>query len=94
MIRPYNEYQPVSDTHLRPRERLEPARAALRHAVSLLEQFSRRTESAWDHLSDEELQTICDAAEAALNAAQNAAFLGESGYCPRPIREIRWPGKE
>jgi hypothetical protein len=90
MIRPYKKHQMIPERDISCAERLEPARAAVRHAIKLLEQFSDMTDKAWDGLSDAQLQTICNAAESAFNAAQNCAFLGVGGYNGYPVRMVVW----
>lgn len=90
MIRPYNKQDLFREKDLTPAERLEPARAAIRHAITLLQQFDDKIAHASPLLTDENLQTICDAAEAAYNAAGNAAFLGHSGFEPAPVKTVGW----
>lgn len=90
MIRPYHKHDLFLEKDLTPAERLEPARAAIRHAIDLLQQFNDTIAHASPLLTDENLQTICDAAEAAYNAAGNAAFLGHSGFEPVPVKTVGW----
>lgn len=52
------------------------------------------TDKAWDGLTDAQLQTICNAAESAYNAAQNCAFLGVGGYNGCPVRMVVWEDAE
>ena len=90
MITPYNKTNPFDGKVRTARERLEPARNALDHAIKVIEQAKEESLDAWDGLSEEELQKICDAAEVVRNAAWNAACLGISGYKPAPVWEVNW----
>ena len=90
MIRPYNKQDLFREKDLTCAERLEPARSTICHAIDLLQQFNDKIAHAYPGLTDENLQTICDAAEAAYNAAINAAFLGHSGHEPLPVKAISW----
>lgn len=90
MIRPYEKHDLLLNVDLTAAERLEPARSALRHAYDLLRQCEDTLNHAAPGLSDAKLQVICDAAEAAHNAAMNAAFLGLSGYSPFPVKTVSW----
>jgi hypothetical protein len=89
MITPYTKHDDLLKRDLTASERLEPARTALRYAVELLRQFDRDTSNAWDKLTEEQLLKICEAAEVALNAAENAAFMGREFY-PKPVWEVKW----
>ena len=90
-IHPYTKHGITeAEQNRKPAERLEPAREAIRKAICLLVDFEATTAHAWDGLSDENLETICHAAEMALRAAENAAHLGLSGYEPQPLDAIRW----
>lgn len=90
MIRPVNKHDYMLDRDLRPRERLSPATSAIRFARQLLEQFERDLERAGDQLTEEQLQTICNAADMAWKAAENAAFLGHSGFHAHPLEAVNW----
>ena len=90
MITPYNKTSPFDYKVRTAKERLEPAREALDHAIKLIEQAKEESLHAWDGLSEEELQKICDATEVVRNAARNAACLGISGYEPSPVWEVKW----
>lgn len=90
MVHPYNKHDALLDRDLTAAERLEPARAALRYAVKLLEQFERETNHAWDGLSDNQLQIICNATEQAWRAAENCAFLGSSGFEGHILERVSW----
>ena len=90
MIYPYNKHDFILNRDLTPAERLEPQRKCLEHTQNLLEQFKRTLESASDRLTENELNTIAEAVDNALRAAENAAFLGESGFNPRPVRMVSW----
>lgn len=79
-----------AEQNRKPAERLEPAREAVRKAICLLVDFEHTTANAWDGLTEENLETICHAAEMALRAAENAAHLGLSGYEPQPLDAVKW----
>ena len=89
MTKPYPKHQAFGDD-LTAAERLHPARVAVLRAIILLQQFCDITENASERLTEEQLQTICDAASAAYGAASNARFLGESDYNPFPVSTIKW----
>ena len=90
MNHPYKKHDEMLGRDLSAAERLEPARAALRYAVRLLEQFERDTTKASDRLSENQLETICKAADMAWKAAENCAFLGTSGFNAHPLERIVW----
>ena len=75
MIRPYNKQDLFREKDLTCAERLEPARSTICHAIDLLQQFNDKIAHAYPGLTDENLQTICDAAEAAYNAASDVDRL-------------------
>lgn len=90
-IHPYTKHGITeAEQNRKPAERLEPAREAIRHAICLLVDFEHTTANAWEGLTEENLETICHAAEMALRAAQNAANLGLSGYEAQPIEKVSW----
>lgn len=90
MIHPYKKHDAMLGRDLTNAERLEPAVHTLEHARRLLEQFSRDVQRASDRLNDEQLETICRAAYVAMQAAENAAFLGNSHFNPRPLETVKW----
>ena len=93
MNHPYKKHDVMLGRDLSAAERLEPARASLRYAVRLLEQFSRDTTKASDGLSDDQLETICKAVDMAWKAAENCAFLGISEFNAHPLERIVWVDK-
>lgn len=90
MTHPYIKFDPLLGRDLTAAERLEPARTTLRFSIKLLEQFIRTTEKASDRLTDEQLEIICKACDQALHAAENCAFMGDSGFNARPLEKIEW----
>ena len=90
MINPYPAYDHLLQRAYSPAERLGPAMAALCHARRLLEQTENTMYHASDTLSDEDLSTICRAAEMAYNACSNVCHLGTTGYHPLPVEAVRW----
>jgi len=90
MTHPYNKHDFILDRDLTPAERLEPQRVALRYARQRLEQFERILDNASDRLTESDLLTICEAVDNALAAAENACFLGVSGYHPQPVHAVGW----
>ena len=90
MTHPYNKHDYLLGRDLTAAERLEPARVALRWAVKLLEQAETTAGRASDRLTEEQLETVCRAAEQAMRAAENAAFLGVSGYIAHPAERVAW----
>lgn len=72
------------------RERLTPAMDAVDHAIRLMLNYQYRLRQVSEYLTDEELQTLCDAADAVASAASNAANLGWSGYEPIEVKTVRW----
>ena len=90
MTHPYNKHDYLLGRDLTAAERLEPARVALRWAVKLLEQAETTAGRASDRLTEEQLETVCRAAEQAMRAAENAAFLGVSGYIAHPVERVAW----
>lgn len=71
-------------------ERLAPAQICIRFIKDDLESLEYRIKNASNALTEEQLQTICDAVQYAYNAVSNAACLGESGYTPLPVKVVRW----
>ena len=90
MTHPYNKHDYILNRDLTPAERLEPQRKALEHAQGLLDHFRKILVNASDELTEKELDTIAEAVENALRAAENAAFLGTLGFNPRPVRMVSW----
>lgn len=90
MSKPYNKHDAVLDRDLTNVERLEQQRIALRTAQKRLEQFDLVLRKASDKLTEAQLQTICAAVDNALAAAENACYLGTSGYHGQPVRMVRW----
>ena len=90
MNHPYPKYDAILKRDLTAAERLEGARSTLRWAVKLLEQFERDTTRAWDGLSDNQLETICKACDMAYKAAENCAFMGNSGFHAHPLERVEW----
>ena len=93
MVHPYKKEDILLKRNLTAGERLEPARATLRHAVQLLEQFERVTNGASENLSEDQLETICKAAWNAYLAAENCAFMGCSGFNAHPLEMVEWTNK-
>lgn len=79
-----------SEQNRTPSERLLPAREALLKAARLLEQFAETTNHVYDGLTECDLLIICKASEMALNAAENAANLGWTGYEVKPVEPVSW----
>lgn len=90
MNHPYKKHDEMLNRDISAAERLEPARSALRYAVRLLEQFERDTTKAYDGLTENQLETICKAADTAWKAAENCAFLGNSEFNAHPLERIVW----
>ena len=86
----YNKHDYILGRDLLPKERLEPQRVALRFAQNLLKQFEQTLENASDELTEDELSVIRDAVDNALTAAENACFLGVSGYNAQPVHMVQW----
>lgn len=93
MTHPYNKHDFMLNRDLTAAERLEPARAALRFAAQLLQQFERDTLKASDRLTENQLEIICRAADQAYKAAENAAFLGYSEFNAHPLERVQWEDK-
>lgn len=89
-MRVYNKHDYILDRDLRPRERLEPQRKTLEHMRRLIDSLELELANASDLLTEDDLLTIADAVQYAYNAVENAAFLGHSGFYPRPVRAVRW----
>ena len=88
----YNKHDYIQDRDLLPRERLEPQRRTISFMRELLNGLENTLNNASDALSEDDLNTIADAVQNAYNAVENAAFLGETGFYPRPVRAVRWEG--
>lgn len=90
MIHPYEKHDAILNRDLSASERLEPARASLRFAMRLLKQFERDLLKASDRLTDEQLQTICNAVDNAWRASENCAFLGNPEFVAHPLERVSW----
>ena len=90
MTKPYNKHDIIAGRDLTAGERLESARATLKWAVRLLEQFSDDTVHTSDKLTEDQLLTICKAVDQAYLAAENAAFLGRSGFVAHALQRVEW----
>lgn len=86
----YPKHNYILDRDLRPRERLEPQRNTINHIRRLLDTLESTLNNASDQLSEHKLNVIADAVQMAYNAAENAAFLGISGFSPRPVCPVSW----
>ncbi len=86
----YPKHDYILDRDLRPCERLEPQRNTLSHMRRLLDSLESTLNKASDQLTEDDLLTIADAVQYAYNAVENAAFLGNSDFTPRPVRAVRW----
>lgn len=92
-MRIYPKHDYILDRDLTPRERLEPQRRTISFMRDLLTNLENTLNNASDALTENDLLTIADAVQNAYNAVENAVFLGESGFHPRPVRAVRWGGK-
>jgi hypothetical protein len=90
MTKPYEKHDFLLGRDLLPKERLEPQRVALRYARARLQEFERILDQASDNLTEEDMTIICKAVDNALFAAENARFLGTSGWNGRPVEMVRW----
>ena len=90
MSAPYNKHDCFAGRDLTVKERLEPQRIIIEHAIEHLNIFRDILDHASDHLTEEQLLIICSAVDNALAAAQNARFLGTSGYIPQPVDAVKW----
>lgn len=86
----YPKHDYILDRDLRPCERLEPQRNTINHIRRLLDSLESTLNNASDQLSEHKLNVIADAVQMAYNAAENAAFLGISGFSPRPVCPVSW----
>lgn len=89
-MRIYPKHDYMLDRDLRPRERLEPQLTAIHFMRQLLYSLESELNNASDQLTEDDLLTIADAVQNAYNAMENAAFLGDSDFYPRPVRAVRW----
>ena len=93
MTHPYKKHDVMLGRDLTASERMEPARAALRYAIQLLEQFENDTLKTSDALTENQLETVCKAVDQAWKAAENCAFIGNSEFYPHPLERIEWTDK-
>lgn len=90
MSKPYQKYDDILKRDLTASERLEKQLCYLRFSVNYIEQFQIVIKNLSNDLTEEQLQTICDAVDSVLNASSNAAFLGMHGYEARPVKMVEW----
>ena len=90
MSKPCAKYDEILKRDLRPRERLDEARANIQFAVKFLESFERKLSCVHDEATEEALLALCAAADNALYAAENAAFIGSYGYEAQPVKMVKW----
>ena len=89
MINPVAKYDELMQCNLSAGERLDPCIVALNFAQRYINQAKDKIRHAAEDLTEEELQTICDATEVVLNAVENLVFLGKSEI-PNPVWPVKW----
>jgi len=71
-------------------ERLQPQLQQIAFMRRALDTLEYRVKNVSPRLTEAQLETIAQAVQAAYNAVENAACLGDSGYIARPVEVIRW----
>lgn len=93
MSKPYNKYDEILKRDLLPRERVGEARANVQFAIRYLETFDQKLSKLHDSVTEDGLLALCEAADNALNAAMNAAFIGTYDYEPQPVCAVGWDSR-
>lgn len=92
MSHPYPKHDHILHRDLTAAERLEKQQAYLRQSIRYLEQSINTLKKVPDDLTEEQLMNICEAVDAAYNAAHNIAFLGIVGYEAKEVKKVEWRG--